>query len=239
MNFFKNFVDFHKLSYKLQIDIISYYLIVVCNSSYFTSKEIKTIFEELNLHPYSNIPAYLSQNSSGKNSKYIKNSSQYRVSTHLILNVEELLQIKPDKPVSNQLIDLSLFDGTRDYLYHSFYEAQRCYDEKLYTSSLIMIRKAIEILIIDYYEKYNNQHMITGKDGNYFYLSELINVIKKDTSANLNRNAIKAFDHFKKFGDMSAHGKFKGIKSDLDLLKDDLRITIDQMLILINYKDWK
>lgn len=231
--------NFFGLSYSRQIDFLSYYIIYVCQQDILLSKDITNKFLELNTKPHSNVASYLLANSKKKSDKYVKVKNGYKIATTLKMEIDNLLSIKIEKKPSNLLVDLSLFEETRGYLIDIVTEANRCYDENLPTACLVMIRKIIEILIIDFYEKNNNTRTITNANGNYFYLSELITVLKNDNSIKLNRNADKSLDYFKLFGDMAAHGKFKAKISDIDNSKNNLRIVIDQLLILIDYRNIK
>lgn len=54
------------------IPYFAFFLIEECNKKEITASNIKECFDNLNIKPYSNISAYISKNSKGKNSIFIK-----------------------------------------------------------------------------------------------------------------------------------------------------------------------
>ena len=105
-----------------------------------------------------------------------------------------------------------------------------------------MVRKLLEVLIIEAFEKYNisDKIKIQNSSGNFYYLSELIEVFKSETTWNVGRNAKSSLLSLKKIGDLSAHNRrYIARKPDLDKLKDDLRIVFEELIHIIDYPNWK
>jgi hypothetical protein len=109
-----------------------------------------------------------------------------------------------------------------------------------FDASLVMVRKLVEILIIECFEKHKLSDSIKDKNGDFFYLSDLISRLLSESKWNITRNTKQSLPRIKKFGDLSAHNRrFIAGKTDLDSIKDDLRVTIQELLILIDYKNLK
>jgi hypothetical protein len=91
-----------------------------------------------------------------------------------------------------------------------------------------MIRKLIEILIIDVYEKLGDEKDIKDKDDNFKPLSKLIDAIKAKPGLNLGRETKPCLDAIKQKGDWSAHHRhYIAVKKDVDdLLREGLRGAI-------------
>ncbi|RZJ91852.1 MAG: DUF4145 domain-containing protein [Hymenobacter sp.] len=122
---------------------------------------------------------------------------------------------------------MALLTNTRGYIERVAEQAVKSYDVGLYDASCVMVRKLLEILIIELFEKNKIDSKIKNTAGDFFYLSDLISVLNNETAWNIGRNAKKGLAEIKKLGDMSAHNRrFTAKKSDLDKVKEDLRIVI-------------
>lgn len=107
------------------------------------------------------------------------------------------------------------------------------YQHGLYDGCLVLIRKLIETLIIEIYEKHGISNKIKDGDGNYFYLSDLISSLLSETTWTVGRNSKQAFPGIKKFADLAAHNRrFNAKKSDVDGIKADVRIVIEELVHL-------
>ena len=238
-NFVARIENFFSLPLGEQITVFAYYIVLEKQQEVFTAKDVGNCFDELSIPAHSNISAFLNRNITGRDAKFLKKKVGFLLTRKTIETIQSMVGEVPERKPTNDLIDLLLVKGTRGYLEKIFIEACRCYDEKLYTSSLVMLRKGVEVLIIDIYEKRKERHKIVDSENEYFFLSRLIEILKNDTNIKLGRNAPQALDKIKKFGDMSAHGKFWAVKSDMDNLKENLRIVVAELLNQIDYKNWK
>lgn len=105
----------------------------------------------------------------------------------------------------------------------------------VYDASLVLLRKLIETLIIELFEKHKEQDKIKDpKTQNFYFLSDLISCLLAETRLwSISRNAQKALPEIKKYGDLSAHNRrFNARKPDLDKLKSDIRIIIEELVHL-------
>jgi hypothetical protein len=135
------------------------------------------------------------------------------------------------------LFEETIFSGTRGYIEKIAIQASRCYKNELYDGCFVLIRRLIETLIIEAFERYGLQAKIKGKDGHYFFLSQLVGCLRDEGGWNLSRNAMECLPKLKKLGDASAHNRrFLAKKSDIDKL--DLRMLIEELINLIDYPNW-
>ena len=96
-----------------------------------------------------------------------------------------------------------------------------------------MIRRLLEILIIESFESHNLTAKIQKQDGTFFYLQDLVNLTLNEPSWTIGRNVKKALPNLKDIGNQSAHGRrYVARKNDLDSVKRDLRLTIEELVIL-------
>jgi len=135
-----------------------------------------------------------------------------------------------------ELFPLEIVENTRGYIENIGKQIILCYNHKLFDACLVMIRKLIETLIIECFEKHKLESVIKDNDSNYFYLGELIEKFKQENSWTLTRNTKQALPNIKKYGDLSAHNRrFCAKRNDIDSLKDDLRIVIEELINIINF----
>ncbi len=141
---------------------------------------------------------------------------------------------------NEELFPTELFDNTRGYLIRVANQAVESYKNGSYDGSFILCRKLLETLIIECFERFKIEEHIKNENGDYFQLSDLINNFLKETSWTLSRNTKQAIPEIKKIADRSAHNRrFVARKGDIDGIKDDLRVVIEEIIQIIDYKNWK
>ncbi len=225
-----NQIDYFALYFEVEEGILSY-----------NAKELKACFSHLKIQEYSNVNAYLITNSQRgrKPLKFLKKNGGY----HLENNYKKILLANighiPEPVASDKLFPLVLFENTRGYLQKVAKQASVCYDMQQFDASFVMIRKLLEILIIECFERHSIDSKIKDRNGDFFYLSDLITHLLSETKWNITRNTRQALPRIKKFADMSAHNRrFIASKPDIESIKDDLRVSIEEFLHLIDYKTW-
>jgi hypothetical protein len=240
-SFIEKISDFEVLTSSTQIDFFSYFLLIEKKQDGFVTKDISECFTELHLRPYSNIPSYLSTNSKSRGKKFIKTNNRYYLerSFKLALDNQIGIPILPSKVLSG-FFPIELFDNTRGYLQNIANQALASYNKGIFDGCSVLTRKLIEILIIECFERHKNEHLIKKTDGTFFYLSDLITEFLKEPAWNIGRNTKSSLPKIKKIGDQSAHNRrYIARKQDLDSLKDDIRIVLEELIHMIDYQHWK
>jgi hypothetical protein len=106
-----------------------------------------------------------------------------------------------DQPV----LPNSLFTSTRGYLEKLVHQINRCYSATCYDACSVMIRRLIEVLIIEAYLHHRREAEIKPLEGGqYLRLSELVPKATTDFTR-LSRNSKRALARLKDYGDLSAH----------------------------------
>ena len=106
-----------------------------------------------------------------------------------------------------------------------------CFNAGSWDAALVMMRRLLEIAIIEAFEKKTLAAKIKGADDNYIHLSELITKALAEPSWNLSRNARKYLPQLKDVGDMSAHGRyFTAQKDDVERVRLWSRVVIEEFL---------
>ena len=221
------------------IPIFAYYLQEIEGLDSFSAIDISECFRELSIKPYSNIPAYLRKKAQAKPALFLKQKSGYILTKQTKEKLTLELSMPIDMPVSNALLDLSITDGTPYYIKGNAKQMAQCYECGLYDATLVLMRKLMETLIIECFERFGTDNTIKGTNGEFLYLSDLIpkylNSPKWNASRNLEKNIVKV----KKYGDLSAHNRrFQAKKSDIDDFKFELRQTLQEIILTIDYYSW-
>ena len=100
-----------------------------------------------------------------------------------------------------------------------------------------MIRKLVENLIIDVYEKHKKEAEIKNKDGDYLMLSGLVNAMIGQPHWSLQRETKKALPDIKQLGDRGAHNRrYEANRQDIDKILPGLRAALDDLLHLAGHK---
>lgn len=128
-------------------------------------------------------------------------------------------------------------DTRRSYLIRVVEQINVSYDHGLYDCAAVMARRLLETLIIEVYEQQGRTSEIKQSTSGYFFtFDDLIQVASKDHALNLSRDTIKALTENKRLGDQSAHNRrFTARCSDIDLLKQGLRIAVEDLLHLCGF----
>ena len=96
-----------------------------------------------------------------------------------------------------------------------------------------MLRRLLETLIIEAFEKHGRASEIQNQGGDFLYLRDLIAKTSASTAWNLSRNTKQALPKLKDVGDKSAHSRrFNAVREDLLSIKADLRVVVEELLSL-------
>ena len=237
--FVAKFDDFYEKSQKEKTDILAYYYLSYVDNSGFSASDIKFLFSSLNIQPYTKLNEYLRENSKGRNKKYLK-SSELKFS--LVRSVTELIKseigiAKAPDPNNSDFIPLSIFLNTRGYIEKIGEQMISSYDVGIYDGCSVLMRKLLELLIIEIYEQHQVDSKIKDSSGHFYHLGDLITLVTNEPSWNLSRNCKQAMKSIKKIGDLSAHNRrFIARKLDMDKIKEDVRIVFEELIHLNGYK---
>jgi len=140
-------------------------------------------------------------------------------------------------PNTEQVLPLSVVKGTRNYLERIITQANGCYEHQWFDASSVMIRKFVEILIIEVYEANGKDAEIKDSNGEFFMLRDLVSRILTQTHWNLSRETKRELPNIKSLGDRSAHNRrFIATKPDVDKVIPGLRVIADDLLHLAKLK---
>jgi hypothetical protein len=140
-------------------------------------------------------------------------------------------------PATEQVLPLAVVRNTRRYLEIVVLQANGCYEHQWFDACSVMIRKLIEILIIEVYEARGGDAEIKDPNGDFLMLSKLVDKILAEKSWNLARDTKRALPMIKSLGDHSAHNRrYVSTRDDVDKILPGLRVIADDLLHLARLK---
>lgn len=141
-------------------------------------------------------------------------------------------------PAETQLVlPMSILRGTRGYLEKVGNQINGSYEKGWYDCCAVMVRRLIETLIIESFEKHGLAAKIKNGQGDFVYLRDLITACLAEPSWNLSRNCRQALPRLKDIGDKSAHSRrYIAQRGDLDPLLADIRQVAQELVFLSGMK---
>jgi hypothetical protein len=132
----------------------------------------------------------------------------------------------------NELFPLTIISRTgRGYLLTITKQMNGCMREGWYDACAVMMRRLVELVIIEAYERHSIEDRIKDQYGNYFQLSALIDAALAEAKFRLSRNAKTALPKLRNIGHRSAHGRhFTAQRSDIEKVEDGVRVVVEEFL---------
>jgi hypothetical protein len=127
-----------------------------------------------------------------------------------------------------------LAKANRGYISSIGRQMNGCYASGWRDACAVMMRRLLEIVIIEAFEKKGVATKIKNPaDDNYFQLSHLVDLALVEPAFGLSRNTKKALPKLRDAGHSSAHGRyFHAAPEDLDRMQNDCRVVIEEFLHL-------
>ncbi len=124
-----------------------------------------------------------------------------------------------------------LSQAKRGYLVTVGRQMNGCFSQGWYDASAVMMRRLLEISLIEAFETKGIAAKIKDTAGNYLHLTDLIAHALSENSWTLSRNCKKALPSLRDAGHNSAHGRYyHASRDDIERLRPDCRIVIEEFL---------
>ena len=135
-------------------------------------------------------------------------------------------------PENDVLFPLSILSRTkRGYLISIGRQMNGCFSAGWHDGCAVMMRRLLEIVLIEAFENKKIAQKIKDKGGNYLHLTDLIGVTLAEPSLTLSRNAKTALPQLRDIGHVSAHGRyFTAQKQDIERIRHGCRIVVEEFL---------
>lgn len=124
-----------------------------------------------------------------------------------------------------------LSQAKRGYLITIGRQMNGCFASGWYDASAVMMRRLIEISIIEAFEHKSIAQKIKDSAGNYLQLSDLVQKALSEASWALSRNTKKHLPELRDVGHMSAHGRYYNArKEDIEKVRQGCRVVVEEFL---------
>lgn len=142
------------------------------------------------------------------------------------------------RPVNEFILPHAMVRGTRGYIEKIVFQINGCYEKGWFDGCAVMMRRLIETLIIECFEKYKIADAIKNpKTGEFLYLRDLVEKAVQEPAWNLGRKTKQALPRLKNVGDQSAHSRrYNAHREDIDKLSDDFRVVCQELIYLAGLK---
>ena len=235
--FVEKIKDFESLSASEKIPYFVYFLSMNEDKDVLPA-QVKDCFTALSVPAYSNIPSYMRKKSSGKDAIFIRTKHGYHLSRNAKFNIASNISDIILMPPTNDLLPVSIAKGTRAYIEEVTNQMCCCYDRGLFDACFVMMRKLLETLIIECFERHGASDEIKVNN-QFLFLSDLIPKYLSSPYWNTSLNLQNNIGKIKKFGDLSAHNRrFLAKKEHIDSIKAEASQVIQEIILTIDYSKW-
>lgn len=135
-------------------------------------------------------------------------------------------------PSGNSYIDPEIFKDCPPFIKHLEPQINGCWDRQWHEACALTIRRLLESLIINLYEKRGWIAEIRGPDG-YLKLQNLVDKVCGDGRVGLGKKPKEGLQHLKQIGDVAAHDfRVRVRKSDLEQKRTELRLACERLIFI-------
>lgn len=140
-------------------------------------------------------------------------------------------------PSDQPVVPHSLVKGTRGYIEKIVFQVNSCYLATAYDGCAVMMRRLLEVMIIEAFESKGIGRKIKDGNGDYFMLGDLVPITLAESSWTLGRTTKRALGKLKEIGDRSAHSRrYSARREYIDELVSDYRVVVEEFLCLSGMK---
>lgn len=142
------------------------------------------------------------------------------------------------RPANEFILPHAMVRGTRGYIEKIVFQINGCYEKGWFDGCAVMMRRLIETLIIECFEKHKIANTIKNpKTGDFLYLGDLVEKLIQEPTWNLGRKTKQAIPRLKNVGDQSAHSRrYNAHREDIDKLSEDFRVVCQELIYLAGLK---
>jgi hypothetical protein len=124
-----------------------------------------------------------------------------------------------------------LAQANRRYISSIGHQMNGCFRNGWRDACAVMMRRLLEIVIIEAFESGGIAARIKSIDGNYLRLSRLIDLTLSEPTFHLSRNTKTVLPRLRDAGHLSAHGRFfLTAPEDISKMQKEFRIVLEELL---------
>lgn len=119
----------------------------------------------------------------------------------------------------------------RGYLVTVGRQMNGCFSAGWHDASLVMMRRLLELCLIEAFEACGAGDKIKDEEGNYLQLSDLVGQALAGSAIKLSRNSRRFLPQLRDLGHASAHGRyFSARREDVEAIRVPCRLVIEELL---------
>lgn len=168
-----------------------------------------------------------------------RDNSVLRLARSIDSEIKDLYRPPDDgiPAVGQAVVPFAVVRGTRGYIEKIANQVNGSYDRGWYDACAVMLRRLIDTLLIESFEKHKVDFKIKSAGGEFLRLEEIIDQALIESSWNLGRNAKSALPRLKKLGDLSAHARrYNARLPDIHPLLPDVRVVVEELVYIAGLK---
>jgi hypothetical protein len=124
-----------------------------------------------------------------------------------------------------------LTQANRSYITTIGRQMNGCFAQGWYDACAVMMRRLVEIVIIEAFEHKNISNKIKDTNGDYRHLSDLVGLALAEPAFTLSRNSKRALPKLRDLGHLSAHGRYyHATRTDIDQIQQGCRVVVEEFL---------
>ena len=134
---------------------------------------------------------------------------------------------------NSSIIPNELIEGVQRNIKQLCYQINSSYEHNLFDCCAVIMRRLLEILLIETYAANGFENEIKLENGYYLNLDKIIDKIDSDKKIRFSATTKKDLKQIKEIGNLSAHRIwYNCTKTDIDTIKQKYRLIIEELLYL-------
>lgn len=233
----ETFAEITDLTNQTEIEkatLLTYFLFVETNQADVAFSKVAECFSILHLN-IPNLPRLKTK--IAKSKSFIRSETNGSVKLH----AKTISKIKQEFPslenaseeivAGGLLLPKSIYSTAPTYLKKLADQINSCFENNCFDACAVMMRRLLEILLIQSYEKIGYVGEIQDSEGNFKMLDAISKNAKTNRKLGLSRNTKSSLEDFKKVGNFAAHKiMYTTRKGDIEKIASDFRGAIEELL---------
>jgi len=131
------------------------------------------------------------------------------------------------------VLPASVFKGSKAYIEKIVFQINGSYASSCFDACAVMLRRLLETLIIEAFERHEVSDQIKDSNGSFVKLGEMIDKTLVCSTWNLSRNTKRDIKKLKDIGDLSAHNRYyMANRTDIDNARESFRVVTQELLLI-------
>lgn len=137
------------------------------------------------------------------------------------------------KPTHEPILQITIFASRGFYIQSLVNQINVTYSESCFDACAILLRKLLEVQIVEVFEHHGCDSEIKDTSGGYLRLSEMVTKLLGNRRWTVGKNATRGINNLKDLGDYSAHNRrYIARRKDIDRLYAEIRLITEELVHL-------